>query len=152
MTFSPDFTAYEAKMADYAARTAALLPAIKAALFTALSEAGIKLVVVDYDGSGDSGQLEGLTAIDEQDRETELPETSVAIQEARFEQADPVAMTYSLRGLLEQLAWRFLDQTHGGWENGDGAQGAFTFTAADQSITLDHNERFIDFTHSNHRF
>ena len=152
MTFSPDFTAYEAKMADYAARTAALLPAAKAALFTALSEAGIKLVVVDYDGSGDSGQLEGLTAIDGQDRETELPEASVAIQEARFEQADPVAMTYSLRQLLEQLAWRFLDQTHGGWENDDGGYGEVTFTVADQSITLDHNERFTCSNNYTHQF
>ena len=35
-----------------------------------------------------------------------------------------------------------LARVHEGWENDDGAHGEFTFTVADQSITLDYKERY----------
>ena len=37
-----------------------------------------------------------------------------------------------------------LEQTHGGWENNDGAYGEFTFDVAERTIKLDFNERISD--------
>jgi hypothetical protein len=45
-----------------------------------------------------------------------------------------------------------LGQTHGGWEDGDGGSGTFTFDVAEQSITLDFDERYIDTNNYVHTF
>ena len=44
--------------------------------------------------------------------------------------------------VVEQLAYDFLSDTHGGWENNDGAYGEFCFDAAARCIHLEFNERF----------
>ena len=41
----------------------------------------------------------------------------------------------------QQLAFDFLSDTHGGWENNDGAYGEFCFDAAARCIHLEFNER-----------
>ena len=50
------------------------------------------------------------------------------------------------------LAYDFLGQTHGGWENSDGAYGDFTFDVAERTITLDYNERHMESDYSQHVF
>ena len=152
MPLLPDFTDYQLQRAAFAARQEALLPATKATLFAALAGAGIKLVTLAYDGAGDSGQLEEMTVIDDDDRETELPDLMVDIEEATIEEPQPQRVRHSVRHVIEELAWRFLEQTHDGWENGNGAEGEFTFTVADQTISLGHNERFTDYSHYNYQF
>ena len=52
--------------------------------------------------------------------------------------------------VVEQLAYDFLSDTHGGWENNDGAYGEFCFDAGARCIHLEFNERFTSselFTH-----
>ena len=61
--------------------------------------------------------------------------------------ADP-----AVRDAIETLAYDFLGQTHGGWENSDGAYGDFTFDVADRTITLDYNERHMESDYSQHVF
>lgn len=53
---------------------------------------------------------------------------------------------------IETLAYDFLGQTHGGWENSDGAYGDFTFDVAERTITLDYNERHMESDYSQHVF
>src|SRR3990167_3742197 len=48
----------------------------------------------------------------------------------------------SLEDVVEQLAYDFLSDTHGGWENNDGAYGEFCFDAGARCIHLELNERF----------
>jgi hypothetical protein len=43
---------------------AACLTASKATPFDALQKAGIRIVLVEFDGEGDSGQIEGIRATD----------------------------------------------------------------------------------------
>ena len=45
-----------------------------------------------------------------------------------------------------------LAQTHGGWENNEGAYGEFTFDVAQRTITLDYNERVETSEYSQHMF
>ena len=47
-----------------------------------------------------------------------------------------------LEDVVEQLAYDFLSDAHGGWENNDGAWGEFCFDAAARCIHLEFNERF----------
>lgn len=46
----------------------------------------------------------------------------------------------SLEDVVEQLAYDFLSDTHGGWENNDGAYGEFCFDASARCIHLEFNE------------
>ena len=58
----------------------------------------------------------------------------------------------SIRDAVEQIAYEFLEETHFGWENNDGAFGEFTFDVAARAITLDYNERITDTDYSQHVF
>ena len=58
----------------------------------------------------------------------------------------------SIRDAIEHFAYDCLAQTHGGWENNEGAFGTFVFDVADQSITLDYNQRFEDVESFEHAF
>ena len=53
---------------------------------------------------------------------------------------------------VEQLAYDFLSETHGGWENNGGAYGEFTFDVAEGTITLDYNERYTATEFYSHEF
>ena len=82
---SPDFAAYEAKCAAVDALQAEILPGNKAALFQMLSEAGIRTVVVNFDGCGDSGQIESIVARNAEGVEVEIPLGDLAVQSVDFE-------------------------------------------------------------------
>ena len=152
MIISPDFVAYEQKCAAAAALRADALPLKKSALFDALAAAGIQAVVIEFDGCGDSGQLENITGLDAENAEIPLPEANIEIREVQFEGPRTLVVKRSVRDVLETLAYDLLEQTHDGWENGDGGHGEFTFDVATRSITLDYNERFTDSTNYQHEF
>jgi hypothetical protein len=128
-----------------------LLPANKAALFDALAAGGISQVVVHFDGYGDSGQIEDVV--------TQIGEVTVELPDDRIQIADPIwgsieveRQTVTIREAVETLVYALLRQTHDGWENNDGAYGDFTFDVAEQTITLDYNERYTDSTYHQHEF
>jgi hypothetical protein len=146
------FSAYEAKCAAVATLQAEILPGKKAALFRVLSEAGIRTVVVSFDGCGDSGQIESIVARNADDIEVPLPLGDLTIQNVDFETCAISDTTTTAGDLIEKLAYGFLQQTHGGWEDNEGAYGEFTFDVADGSITLDYNERYIETHCHEHTF
>ena len=123
-------------------REAAVLPLNKAALFEALAAGGIASVVVTFDGSGDAGQIEDVTATTSDGQQAELPAGAVAYREVGFDAAESTLAMVPVEDLLEKLAYALLEQTHDGWEINDGAYGEFTFDVAAQTITLDYNERY----------
>jgi hypothetical protein len=57
-----EFAAWDEKEREHTSRAAKLLPANKTALFDALAAASITVVVVTFDGYGDSGQIENIEA------------------------------------------------------------------------------------------
>ena len=146
--------AWAAIEAQHAARTRLadeVRPANKTALLDALAAAGISSVVVTFDGSGDSGQIEGVDARIG-DTATELPATAVEITSPLWEGAGLETRTLPLAEAIEQLAYDLLEETHDGWENNDGAFGEFTFDVAEGVIRLDHNERFETSEYSGHEW
>jgi hypothetical protein len=146
-----DFTAWDQKEREHIRLADELLPANKTALFDALAAAEIEIVTVVFDGYGDSGQIENL--------EAKAGDEIVALPSAQIEIARPVwgsseieRQTQPIREAIETLAYAFLGQTHGGWENSDGAYGDFIFDVAERTITLDYNERHMESDYSQHVF
>lgn len=116
------------------------LPANKAALFQALAGAGITSVLVTFDGSGDSGQIEDMGA--SRDGEpAELPTVDVEIATPVWDGSGLDRRTLPLAEAIEALAYALLEDTHDGWEVNEGVYGEFTFHVAERSIQLDYNER-----------
>jgi hypothetical protein len=123
----------------------------KAAVFDALAAAGLTLVVVTFDGSSDSGQIENIEA-KAGDEIAALPPGPVEIAAAAWGKAEPERTMMSVRDAIEQLAFDFLQDSHGNWEDNDGAYGDFTFDIAERTITLDYNERYMQSDYSQHVF
>lgn len=130
---------------------AELQPLNKTALFQALSAAGVTLVIVSFDGYGDSGQIENVE-VKAGDTVVAMPECTIEIAEAVWDQAEPNRTTISIAEVIERLVYDLLTDTHCGWENNDGAYGDFTFDVAERTITLDYNERYTASDYSQHVF
>jgi hypothetical protein len=146
-----DFTAWDQKEREHIRLADELLPANKTALFDALAAVRIEIVTVVFDGYGDSGQIENI--------EAKAGDEIIALPPGQIEIASPVwgsseieRQTQPVREAIETLAYSFLGQTHGGWENSDGAYGDFTFDVVERTITLDYNERRMESDYSQHVF
>ena len=125
--------------------TKEVLLANKTALFDALAAAGITTVTINFDGYGDSGQIESIDArAGDQDRA--LPAVTVEIASVGWGGATIDRQTQPIRDAIEMLVYDVLGQTHGGWDNNDGACGDFTFDVTERTITLDYNERCMDYS------
>jgi hypothetical protein len=129
----------------YARIASEVLTLNKAALFDALADAGITTVVVNFDGCGDSGQVEMIEARTGDD-DCALPAVEVEIASMGWGTDTIDRQTQPVREAIETLVYDVLSQTHGGWENNDGACGDFTFDVTERTITLDYNERCMDYS------
>jgi|APMI01.1.fsa_nt_gi hypothetical protein len=124
------------------ARAEAIRLANKTALFDALAATGIGRAIVTFDGCGDSGQIEDITFYIGDDVVPAPATEPIWIVSSSWGSEDRPATQMTIEQALEHLAYDFLSQTHSGWENDDGAYGAFVFNTADRSILLDHNDRY----------
>ena len=136
-----DFAAVFAAQAEQAAREAELRPANKDRLFDALTAAGISHVTVTFDGEGDSGQIESIAAW-AGETAVAFPAMEIPYAAITWDNPEVEMRRLSLEDVVEQLAYDFLSDTHGGWENNGGAYGEFCFDASARCIHLEFNERF----------
>jgi len=123
----------------------------KAVLFDALASTSITSIHVDFDGAGDSGQINGVAAFRGDDPAI-LPNTTVVIQTVSWGKTEILSAESTLEAAIETLCYDYLEQTHGGWENNDGGYGEFTINVAKRSIELEFNGRFTDSWTDNHTF
>jgi hypothetical protein len=123
----------------------------KAAVFDTLATASIERVLVEFDGEGDSGQINSVTGFCGKER-TEFPKTTVSVQEIACGNTTAVSTQTTLECAIETLCYDYLEVTHGGWENNDGAFGEFHFDVAARTIDLEFYGRFTDTYTSNHTF
>lgn len=127
-------------------------PENKAALFDAPARIGIATVLVEFDGYGDSGQIEDISAHAGPDIAVNLPECNVEIARVEYGTLEIVRKTYTVKEAIERLAYDFLEETHGGWEDNQGAYGDFLFDVAERTITLNYNERIETSEYTQHVF
>jgi hypothetical protein len=128
-----------------------ILPANKTAFFDALAAAEVRSITVQFDGYGDSGQIEEI--------EIDSPKPQVALLDAEIEFAQPTPdchgvahSSMTIREAIEHFVYGFLRDTHAGWEIDEGAYGEFKFDVASRRITLAYNERFTESEFSEHTF
>ena len=110
---------------------------------------GISHVTVTFDGEGDSGQIESIAAW-AGETAVAFPAVEIPYAAITWDSPEVEMRQLSLEDVVEQLAYDFLSDTHGGWENNDGAYGEFCFDAGARCIHLEFNERFTSselFTH-----
>lgn len=136
---------------EYRARAARFDPANKKALFDALGAAGISHVIVSFDGYGDSGQIESIDAW-AGDASMALPVQDVTLVLARWDNAEVKAETMSVESAIEHMVYEYLERTHSGWENNDGADGEFMFSVVNGTVTLDYNEHYTASENYTHEF
>jgi hypothetical protein len=118
-------------------------------IFAALAEAGVHRVTVDYDGSGDSGQIENVEAWGGGDQRIPFPpDTRIQLGAGN---PDHPPTELNLEAAVETLAWDYLE-IHYGWENNDGAFGTFVFDVPARTVTLEHNERYTEVNTTSHEF
>lgn len=149
MTDMPDsITLSNDPFADWAALIAAqtkleneIFDLNKTALLNALASAGVTRVVVAFDGYGDSGQI-GDIEVHAGDERAAMPNCMVEMAEVTTGQAELSRSPVNIAIAIENMAYGVLKKTHCGWENEDGAFGDVTFDVAEQTITLDYNERY----------
>ena len=123
----------------------------KSVLFEALAATNITTITVDFDGEGDSGQINAICAC-AGEKETQLPEAKITIQQVHLGQTVPVPSELTLEAAIESLCYDFLWQEHGGWEINDGAYGQFVINVADRTIELEFSARYTDVHTSSHSF
>lgn len=123
----------------------------KTVLFDALAAAGIGTVEVRFDGYGDSGQIEEVTA-QSNGAGVALPEGVIDLAEPNCDGTCLARSTVRVADAIETLAYRCLEDVHDGWENNDGAYGDFIFDVTARTITLAFNARFTDSVLSEHCF
>jgi hypothetical protein len=146
-----DSTSWLAKEQAFAKFCESIRPENKAAVFDALAQAGIASVEVTFDGYADSGQIEDVAA-KAGDKDVALPAISIKVAHAEWGSSDIVRTTHPMPQAIERLAYDFLEETHGGWQDNQGAYGDFFFDVASRTITLNYNERIETSEYTQHVF
>lgn len=99
----------------------------------ALREAGVARVRVDYDGSGDSGQIE-----------------QIGYLGADGVELNPTGTLGLPEDELMDLFYDLTQVRHPGWENNDGAYGDFEWDLTTDTLHHTHNDRFTDYNTTEH--
>ena len=112
-------------MAQWQAEREAANKDARSELLTALRPLGVAEVIAQYEGYGDSGNVEDVTL-----------------------QPAGVALDSELAARLEDFAWAIAYEHHPGFENNEGGYGTLTWDIVADSITLDHADRYIECSHT----
>jgi hypothetical protein len=125
----------------------------KGAIFDALAEARIHTLTVEFDGYGDSGQIESIEAFDSASQPVELPDKrQLQLMSPKYEGLRLDPQDAGLHQAIEMLIYEYLEAAFMGWEDGEGSYGTFVFSVPERAVTLEHHQRFVDVDTSVHNF
>jgi len=112
-------------MANWQAEREAANKAARGALLAQLRALGITQVTAEYEGYGDSGNIEDVTV-----------------------QPVGIGLPDDLSTKVGDFAWAVAYDQHPGFENNEGGYGTLTWDIVADSITLDHADRYVECSHS----
>jgi hypothetical protein len=108
---------------------------------------GIERAVIEFDGSGDSGQTEPAVIFPQSKQELVYEEITFITFSQRFSggewNVEATEKQASVEEALEDLAYCALENNHGGWEINEGAYGEITIEA-DGSGKIEYNQRVME--------
>lgn len=123
-------------------------------LLAALRSAGITLVTVEYNGSGDSGQLEPPQYFrDGEELENvtipgEFASRSFNCWVGGKRQVEEKKVPFA--EAIEEFFYYHLELKHGGWEINEGSEGQFDWNVTDDKIAWEHRTRIESFETDNY--
>lgn len=133
----------------------------KAADYAALAALGIARIEIVYDGCGDSGCIEAVTAYDDDGQIIEtMPDRLIAIT-VRDTVRNAVTNEYERRSIERQVAPReavehwcydILEDHFPGWEIDDGSSGTITIDVKKRRGRLEHDARYTEVISDSVRF
>lgn len=150
---SDEFDALLAREAQRAAVAATLEQANRTALLAGLAATGVTMLVVTYDGCGDSGQFNEWTATLADGRTIALEDVSTTQCVEIATVADDLGVANAFEPLataIETFCYDALEQRHSGYENGDGGRGEFVFDTARGTIQLTHDDAYTAYDTTEH--
>ncbi len=122
----------------------------KTPILSALASIHANRVEVEYSGSGDSGQVDGVAVVDASGTPISIHDVSVTIQQSyhaynagRWEPTTVLA-TVPLADALKDFVYDWLEASHPGWEMDDGSHGTLFINLASQEITFSHSTHYSE--------
>lgn len=119
-------------------------------LFDALQDTRVVSIVVDFNGCGDSGQIDSIQYYDHRDKDLSQPEGKIKGSKLHKGSTwDEKLKTFvelpncegSFNEVVEEICYDRLGARHAGWEINEGSYGTFNFNVLNRKINLEFNER-----------
>ena len=108
------------------------------------------MVTVEYDGCGDSGAIDSVSA-STAGTAVDFPDTRIDIEDLSHDGQIFVKLM-GLEDGVDMITSDLLAWHHAGWENGDGASGELTFHVDTEVIEFRQDARFTDYETFNYEF
>ena len=124
MTQATDFYA---QMLDSQRRAAEQRVETRASLLCQLRALGVRSIEVQYEGYGDSGNVEDVVVT-----------------------PDTITLTEELRCRVEDFGWDFAYALSPGFENNEGGYGEMTWSLEADKIDVSHSNRYIETNTTEH--
>mgnify|MGYP003649584202 FL=1 len=124
MTQATDFYAH---MLEAQQRAADQRVETRAALLTELRALGVRSIKVQYEGYGDSGNVEDVVV-----------------------SPDTITLTEALRRRVEDFGWDFAYALSPGFENNEGGYGELTWSLEADKIDVSHSNRYVETNTTEH--
>tara|TARA_R110002051_G_scaffold15280_1_gene48013 strand:+ start:385 stop:768 length:384 start_codon:yes stop_codon:yes gene_type:complete len=118
---------FYAQMLESQRRAAAQRVATRAALLSELRALGVTRIEVQYEGYGDSGNVEDVLV-----------------------SPDTITLTEEMRRRVEDFGWDFAYALSPGFENNEGGYGELTWALATDKIDVSHSNRYIETSTTEH--
>ena len=116
--------------------------AYKETFLAALRMAHVAVVTVEFSGSGDSGQIDGVTAVNAKGNAIDLSESKLLwpTEESTFADGQWAKSTReeprSLEDIAKTITYEALEQSNHDWYNNAGGQGSFQIDFATDPTTI----------------
>ena len=116
----------------------------KATFIAMLKNLGIVSIQAEYNGSGDEGQVDTLTAVTADNTEIDLSQHKVRLP--------GIDHPRRLSEVIEDFAWNATQHFHCGFHNGDGGFGTLTIHVDSGRVKLEHNDNIVETEYSENEF
>lgn len=128
----------------------------KELLFDLMKEYAVATVTVNFNGEGDSGQIDEVEAGGNEDfLNTDLEGVKIS-NGLRYVPGGYEVVWQTgpckVRALIESVCYTVLEQEYGGWENNEGAYGTFTFDGETRKGSFEIHQRYTEVNTDNRTF